>query len=122
MRELRGRETRSTPVAVSSGRALAVTRGDCSCLLIRSAVGPQESVREQLTGVTTARVVVGCSSLARARAWPATSPSEPTAFPTSAMTRSTLSAGTPWVARAMYSKERDRSASPARMAMSSPYT
>ena len=48
----------------------------------------------------------------------------PTALPTSAMIRSTRAGGTApaSVSRAMCSKEYDSSASPARMAISSPYT
>mmetsp|Transcript_18638 Transcript_18638/g.56304 ORF Transcript_18638/g.56304 Transcript_18638/m.56304 type:complete len:229 (+) Transcript_18638:1430-2116(+) len=53
--------------------------------------------------------------------WPATRPSEPTAFPVSTITLSTRAGSTPFVSRAMYSKDRLSSASPARMAMSSPY-
>jgi hypothetical protein len=57
----------------------------------------------------------------RCLTWPATRPSPPTALPRSAITRNTRSAGTPFVARAMCSKEKDNRASPARMATSSPY-
>lgn len=54
--------------------------------------------------------------------WPATRPSAPTAFPRSASTRTTRSAGTPLVSRAMCSKAYDSRASPASTATSSPYT
>mmetsp|Transcript_1031 Transcript_1031/g.1474 ORF Transcript_1031/g.1474 Transcript_1031/m.1474 type:complete len:218 (+) Transcript_1031:791-1444(+) len=54
---------------------------------------------------------------------PPTSPSLPTHLPTSTSTRSVRSAGTTLgVLRPMYSKARLSSASPARMAISSPYT
>mmetsp|Transcript_19346 Transcript_19346/g.49217 ORF Transcript_19346/g.49217 Transcript_19346/m.49217 type:complete len:263 (-) Transcript_19346:437-1225(-) len=62
------------------------------------------------------------SSLLMSTTWPAVRPSAPTALPSSMITRSTLSAGTPLVARATCSNANESSASPARMAMSSPYT
>eukprot|EP00983_Pelagomonas_calceolata_P071087 1151053-Pelagomonas_calceolata.AAC.2 len=53
---------------------------------------------------------------------PPVSPSAPTALPSSRITRSTRSGEVPVVARATCSKAKESRASPARMAMSSPYT
>mmetsp|Transcript_1823 Transcript_1823/g.4667 ORF Transcript_1823/g.4667 Transcript_1823/m.4667 type:complete len:283 (-) Transcript_1823:482-1330(-) len=61
-------------------------------------------------------------SLLMSTTCPPVSPSAPTALPSSRITRSTRSGEVPVVARATCSKAKESRASPARMAMSSPYT